>query len=52
MQSSEAANACLIPRQATAAAIADSASQIVMAAAERGSSPARARTARMDWLLA
>jgi hypothetical protein len=51
-QSSDAASARRIPRQATAATMADSASQAAMTTRVCGSSPARASTARMDWFLA
>src|SRR5262249_40514969 len=51
-QAWEAARASCIARHASTATAADNASQTAVTAGECGSSPARARTPRMDWLLA
>jgi len=51
-QSCEAARACRMPRHATITTRADSASQAAAPGRVWGSSPARARTAWMLWLVA
>jgi hypothetical protein len=51
-QSWSAARARRMPRQATTTTTADNVSQAATPAGVCGSSPARARTATMDWLAA